>query len=696
MAVEAAAGRGVPPLNHLKDEKSPYLLQHAANPVDWYPWEEEAFEKARREDKPVFLSIGYSTCHWCHVMEEESFEDVAVARLMNEVFVSIKVDREERPDLDDHYMAVSQALTGGGGWPLTIVMTPDGKPFFAATYVPRGNAYGRTGMLELVPRIGELWKSRREDVLSSANSIAAEIVRLADAPAGGGVFDGASLVRAAGAITAGFDAEHGGFGEAPKFPMPTVYPFLLRAWRRSGDAALLGMVEKSLVAMRGGGIYDHLGFGFHRYATDAAWRVPHFEKMLYDQALLALAYTEAWLATGNDFYRRTALEVFVYAMRDLRSPEGAFFAAEDADSEGEEGKFYLWRAREIASVLGAEDAARFMGEYGVSEEGTFDGPGVGTGVEAGGLNILYRKPDDTSAPGAAEEKLRRVREGRVRPFRDDKVLADWNGLMIAALSRAGAAFDEPSLIEAAGGAADFVLGRMRDRRGQLLHRWRDGEAGIPAFADDYAFLALGLLELYAAGFDTRRLEAAIEITDDFVARFWDDAAGGFFQAAADAVDGRALRRKAITDGVMPSANSAGLLVLARLAEITGRQGYRQKAEQLVLRYPRNAPDQALSFGAFFSTLDLVVGPAYEVVVAGDPAAADTKAMLRELRRRYLPHVTVLLRPTDTMDPPITRLAPFTASQTSIGGRATAYVCEAGSCRLPATDIATMLKQLGVR
>ncbi len=572
-----AVGRGGTFLNRLKDEKSPYLLQHAANPVDWYPWGEEAFAKARREDKPVFLSIGYSTCHWCHVMEEESFEDPEVARLMNEVFVSIKVDREERPDLDDHYMAVSQALTGGGGWPLTIVMTPDGKPFFAATYIPRENAYGRTGMLELVPRIGELWKSRREDVLSSADSIAAEIARLAEAPAGGGVFDEASLVRAAGAIAAGFDAEHGGFGEAPKFPMPTVYPFLLRAWRRSGDAALLGMVEKSLAAMRNGGIYDQLGFGFHRYATDAAWLVPHFEKMLYDQALLALAYTEAWQATANDFYRRTALEVFAYAMRDLRSPEGAFFAAEDADSEGEEGKFYLWSAREIGSVLGAEDAERFMQAYGVSERGNFDEPGV----DAAGANILNRKPDDTTAPGAAEEKLRGVREGRVRPFRDDKVLADWNGLMIAALARAGAAFDEPSLTEAALRAADFVLGRMRGRDGRLFHRWRDGEAGIPAFADDHAFLAWGLLELYAAGFDTRHLEAAIGITDDFIARFWDDAAGGFFQAAVDAVDGRALRRKAITDGVMPSANSAGLLVLARLAQITGRQDYRQKAEQLV-------------------------------------------------------------------------------------------------------------------
>ena len=664
--------------------------------MDWFPWGEEAFAKARGEDKPVFLSIGYSTCHWCHVMEKESFEDPEVARLMNEVFVAIKVDREERPDLDDHYMAVSQALTGGGGWPLTIVMTPDGKPFFAATYVPRGNAYGRTGMLDLVPRIGGLWKSRRDEVLSSAKSIAAEIDRLAEAPAGDGAFDEASLVRAAGAIAAGFDAEHGGFGEAPKFPMPTVYPFLLRAWRRSGDAALLGMVEKSLAAMRNGGIYDQLGFGFHRYATDAAWLVPHFEKMLYDQALLALAYTEAWQATANDFYRRTALEVFAYVMRDLRSPEGAFFAAEDADSEGEEGKFYLWSAREIGSVLGAEDAERFMRAYGVSEDGNFGRAGAGVEVGAEGASILNRKPDDVTSPGIAEEKLREIRQRRVRPFRDDKVLADWNGLMIAALARAGAAFDEPSLIDAASKAADFVLGFMRGHEGRLFHRWRDGEAGISAFSDDYAFLAWGLLELYAAGFETRHLEAAIRISDDFIARFWDDAAGGFFLAADDSVDDRTQRRKAITDGVMPSANSVGLLVLARLGQITGRQDYRKKAEQLVRQYPRNAPDMALSLGAFFSTLDLVVGPSYEVVVAGDPAAADTKAMLRELHRRFLPRATVIFRPTDTADPPITRIAPFTAAQAAIGGRATAYVCEAGACRLPTTDIAVMLRQLGAR
>jgi uncharacterized protein YyaL (SSP411 family) len=373
-------------VNHLKGEQSPYLLQHAGNPVDWYPWGEEAFARARREDKPIFLSIGYSTCHWCHVMEKESFEDTEVADLMNAVFVSVKVDREERPDLDEHYMAVSQMLTGGGGWPLTIMMTPDGRPFFAATYIPRESVYGRLGMLELAPRIDEMWKSRRAEVLSSAQSIAAEMGRIADAPAGGGSFDADSLARASDALAGQFDEVNGGFGGVPKFPMATVHPFLLRSWKRSGDAATLARVEKSLAAMRNGGVYDQLGFGFHRYSTDGKWLVPHFEKMLYDQALLALAYTEAWQATGKDFYRRTAREIFTYVLRDMRSPEGAFYSAEDADSEGEEGKFYLWRADEVRKLIGDRGFEAFSRTYEIRE----------------GANILHRLPADTAVPGKEE------------------------------------------------------------------------------------------------------------------------------------------------------------------------------------------------------------------------------------------------------------------------------------------------------
>jgi uncharacterized protein len=673
-------------VNHLAGESSPYLLQHAGNPVDWYPWGEEAFALARREDKPVFLSIGYSTCHWCHVMERESFEDPDVAALMNRAFVSIKVDREERPDLDEHFMAVSQALTNSGGWPLTVVLTPDGKPFFAATYVPRESMYGRMGMLELVPRIGETWKARRAEVLASADSIAAEIGRAAAAPADGGRFDAGSIARAAEALVAQVDGENGGFGSAPKFPMATVYPLLLRAWKRTGSAAALAAVEKGLLAMRNGGVYDQVGFGFHRYSTDARWLVPHFEKMLYDQALLALAYTEAWQATGKDFYRCTAREILAYVLRDLRTPEGAFCSAEDADSEGEEGAFYLWTAEEIRGVLGGGAAEAFCRTYGVAERGNFAG--------ARSANILHRKPDAETATGESESLLLAARGSRVRPFKDDKVLADWNGLAIAALARAGAAFEEPSFTAAAAEAAGFLLSSMDDPEGRLLHRFRAGQAAIPGFADDYAFLCWGLLELYAADFNPRWLDYAIRLADGLLERFWDPDGGGFFQAASDACDSRAARRKSLPDGVLPSANSVGLLVLARLAELTGKSEYRARAEQTAAVFPQQAEEASISFGAFLSGLDVLAGPSFEVVIAGDPSADDTRAMVRELRRRFLPRVTVLLRPAGAAGAAIGRIAPSTAAQVPVGGRATAHVCRSGACGLPTTDIAVMLRQLG--
>jgi hypothetical protein len=673
-------------VNHLASEASPYLLQHAHNPVDWYPWGEEAFARARSEDRPVFLSIGYSTCHWCHVMERESFEDPEVAEHMNGAFVSVKVDREERPDLDDHFMAVSQVLTGGGGWPLTIVLTPAGKPFFAATYIPRESMSGRMGMIDLVPRIVHAWTSRRDEVLSSADSIAAEIARLAASPPGGGSCDGASVGRAAEALAAHADDENGGFGTAPKFPMPTLYPLLLRAWKRTGSAAALAMAEKGLVAMRNGGVYDQVGFGFHRYSTDAEWLVPHFEKMLYDQALLALAYTEAWQATGRDFYRATAREIAACVLRDLRTPDGAFCSAEDADSEGEEGKFYLWTAAEIRACLGTDASAAFIDRYGVKDHGNFPG--------SRGQNILHRQPGDEALPGEAEAALLARRGSRVRPFLDDKVLVDWNGLMIAALAREAAAFGDTELAAAAVRAASFLLARMKDPSGRLLHRLRAGAAAIPAFADDYAFLAWGLLELYGATFDPRWLVEARDLADQLLELFWDPEGGGFFQTAEGEGDARAARRKSQADGVLPSANSVGVLVLARLADITGDSRYRQKAEQAAAAFPREAVRASISFGAFLSAIDVLAGPTFQVVVAGDPAAPDTQAMLRELQQRFLPRVTVLLRPAGDAGAQLSRIAPSTAAQVPLGGRATAYVCRDGACRLPTTDVSAMLAQLG--
>ena len=667
-------------MNHLKGERSPYLLQHAGNPVDWYPWGEEAFDRARHEDRPIFLSIGYSTCHWCHVMERESFEDPDVAELMNDTFVSIKVDREERPDLDDHFMAVSQMLTRSGGWPLTIVMTPEARPFFAATYIPRDSLSGRAGMLDLVPRIAETWKNRRAEVLSSADSIAAEIAQVRCRPgrAAGAVTPPLSLVRPRPSSRTSM--RRTGVSAAPRSSRwrPSTRFSCGRGGER-GDARLLAMVEQSLAAMRNGGVYDQLGFGFHRYSTDPEWLVPHFEKMLYDQALLAIAYTEAWQATGKEFFRQVA------------PGDPRLRAARHALARG---RVSLRRGRRQRGRGGQVLPVARRGDHGHPRSRRLPAFGRTYGIRETGANILHRHPDDTSAPGSAEGLLLAARNSRVRPFRDDKILTDWNGLMIAALARAGSAFGDAELTAAAEQAASFFLDRMRRPDGRLLHRFRDGEAGIPAFSDDYAFLSWGLLELYGATFDPRWLQEAGSLTDALLAHFWDAADGGFFQTADDASDSRAARRKSISDGVLPSANSAALLVLTRLAGMTGKAEYRRKAEQVAALYPGDAEAASISFGAFFSALDLLVGPSFEVVVVGDPAAGDTKSMLRELSRRFLPHATVILRPTTTVDPPITRLAPFTTAQVSLGGRATAYVCEAGSCRLPTTDVGVMLAHLG--
>ena len=641
-------------MNRLGAQKSPYLLQHADNPVDWYPWGEEAFEAARRDDKPVFLSIGYSTCHWCHVMESESFADPGVAALMNESFISIKVDREERPDLDAHFMNVSRVLTGTGGWPLTILLTADGEAFYAATYIPRESAYGRMGMLELVPRIRDLWENSRGEVVRSADAIAAEIGKIDRYAGPGFVVEPGAVLRAARALAGTFDSRHGGFGGAPKFPMPTLFGVLLRSWRRDGDAETREMVERTLAAMRSGGIYDQVGFGFHRYSTDTRWLVPHFEKMLYDQALHCLAYTEAWQATGTEAWKETAKEICEYVLRDLALPEGAFATAEDADSEGVEGRFYVWTEAEVRSLLGSR-ADAFCARYGVS---------------ATGQNILHRAISDRMPAGEAEAVLLGARARRPRPLRDDKILADWNGLMIAALARAGRAFGEPSLVQAAEAAARFITRQMRSADGGLHHRHRDGESAISGFADDYAFLAWGVLELYEATFDHAWLQECVALTEYFLEHFWDRESGGFFSTGGG---GEVTRRKSFTDGVIPSANSVGTLLLLKLNRMTGRLDYEVKAEQLLGLYPESASSDAFSFSFFLAAADFAAGPTFEVVVAGDPAAPDTKEMLHALRRSYLPNAVLVLKPSNA--------------------RATASVCRDFTCSLPTNDIPAVLAEV---
>ena len=702
-AAELAAlpADGGPEYNRLVFEKSPYLLQHAANPVDWYPWGEEAFAAARAADKPIFLSIGYSTCHWCHVMERESFEDEEVAALMNESFVCVKVDREERPDLDHVYMTVTQAMTGSGGWPMTVVLTPEARPFFAGTYFPKESRYGRRGMLDLIPLIADVWKEKRREVLRDAERITQMLVS-ASSGAPGDVPGERVLALAQEQLASRFDPAWGGFGNAPKFPTPHNLTFLLRRSLRTGDARPRDMVTTTLERMRAGGIWDHVGFGFHRYSTDRVWLVPHFEKMLYDQALLALAYTAAWQATGDAALRRTAEEIFTYVLRDMTSPEGGFFSAEDADSEGVEGRFYVWTLDEVRAVLAEEDAALFARVYELRPEGNFHDEASG---EATGANIPHLERDVGAWARALEleepelrarlERCRAAlfaaREERVHPLKDDKILTDWNGLMIAALARAAGAFDEPRYARAAARAADFALVYLTTGEGRLRKRYRQGEAGLPGTLEDHAFLAWGLLELYEADFDPRWLRAAIRITDEMVAHFADPEDGGFFLSADDGEE-LIVRAKDVYDGALPSGNSVAALVLMRLGRITAEERYEKLGEGTLRAFAGAVAQGPAAFTQLLEAVDFLVGPTYEVVVAGDPAAADTRALLAELRGRFVPPKVLLLRPNGD-EPEIARLAPYTAAQEARGGRATVYVCRDFACDAPRTDAAAALAAL---
>jgi len=685
--------------NRLAFEVSPYLLQHAENPVDWWPWGEGAFSRAKREEKPVFLSIGYSTCHWCHVMAAESFEDEEVARLLNSTFVCIKVDREERPDLDAIYMEVSQMITGGGGWPLNVILTPDKKPFFAATYIPKESRGGRIGMLDLIPRIRQLWRNEREGLLNSAEEIAAALKASPGIP--GMKLDESAIKSAYQNLVARFDAANGGFGGAPKFPSPTIFLFLLRHWRRTGEAGGLAMTEITLKAMRRGGIFDQVGYGFHRYSTDAEWHLPHFEKMLYDQAMIALAFLEAHQATGDEKYGRIAYEVFDYVLRDLRSPEGGFYSAENADSEGEEGKFYLWTREEVGSVLDGAEADLVAKLFDVRGEGNYREEATGRLI---GKNVLHLKrplvdgaremeiPEpELKELEAARQKLFSAREGRVRPSKDDKVLADWNGLMVASLARGAQVLDDEELEEAASRAADFVLAKMRDGEGRLLHRYRKGSSGILGNLDDYAFLIWGLIELYEAGFKTKYLRAALDLARDLVSRFEDDEDGGFYFTPVDGED-LILRKKDGHDGALPSGNAVAVLDLLRLSRMTGDSKLQEVASRAFDAFAAQARGVPGAHLHLLSALDFALGPTSEVVVTGRAGSQDTKKMLRALRSKFLPRSVVLLR-SQGWDPEIAGIAEFTEKMAMVDGKATAYVCSGEVCTSPTTDPAEMLLRL---
>ena len=679
--------------NRLARSASPYLRQHAGNPVDWYPWGDEAFARALAEDRPIFLSIGYSTCHWCHVMAHESFEDPIVAALMNDAFVSVKVDREERPDIDQVYMTVCQLLTGTGGWPLTVIMTPDRRPFFAATYLPRAPRYGRPGMLDLVPRVQALWRSDRATLVESAQQIVGQLER-ATARRGGGATPAALADAAVRQLADRFDPSHAGFGDRPKFPSPHNLIFLLQHWRRTGSDGALAMTVSTLRAMRRGGIWDHVGFGFHRYSTDREWLVPHFEKMLYDQALHALACAEAYQATAEVEFAQTAREIVRYVLRDMSAAGGGFHSAEDADSEGEEGRFYLWTEAEIRSLLDERLAEVAIASWGVARDGNFLDEATRRRT---GANILHRRESagETAARlGLDRAELERrlesaraalfaARERRERPLKDDKVLADWNALMAAALARLGRVLGDRQALDAARRTAEHVHG-LRSADGRLLHRGGAGDGAVPGFLDDHAFLTWAWLELYDATLEPEHLARALDLQQATLDRFWDDAGGGFFLTAHGSEE-LLVRPKEAHDGAIPSGNSVAMANLVRLARLTGRADLAERADAVAAAFAGDLAAAPAAHCHMLAALQLAAGPSLEIVIAGDPADAATQRLLEVVRSRYLPHAVLLLVPPGEPGGTVRALAPFTEHHAPIDGRPAASLCRDHACRLPTVD-----------
>lgn len=655
-------------MNRLASEPSPYLLQHGENPVDWYPWGEEAFEAARRQEKPIFLSIGYSTCHWCHVMARESFQDREVAAALNSGFISIKVDREERPDVDAVYMAACMAMTGSGGWPLTVLMTPDQKPFWAGTYLPKGQ------LLALLDRAARLWREDRAGLLAAGDQLTAHLRGLEEN--GPGRPRRELVSRGADLYETLFDAQWGGFGQAPKFPTAHNLVFLLEYSRRTGDRRALEMAEQTLECMYRGGLFDHVGGGFARYSTDRKWLVPHFEKMLYDNALLALAYTEGFQLTGRMLWKEAACRTLDFVLRELTAPEGGFYCGQDADSEGVEGKYYLLTPRELRDLLGREQAERFCRWYGVTESGNFEGKSI--------PNLIGRENIDREPEGMADlrQKVYEYRLNRTRLHRDDKVLTAWNGLMVAALARAGLALDRPDYRTAAERAAGFLEQSLTDKQGRPLARWREGHANHPGKLEDYAFYAWGLLELYAVTFRTRYLARAAGLTGALLDRFFDGEKGGFYPYAADG-EQLITRTKEFYDGAMPSGNSVMGLVLSRLARLTGEERWQTAAERQLACLAGAAEGREPGHGFAMLALLEALWPTGELVCAARAVPEELKNFLREEPR---PELTVLVKTLETAGE-LERLALFTADYPIPEQGVRYYLCQNGACAQPVDRIA---------
>jgi uncharacterized protein YyaL (SSP411 family) len=681
--------------NRLAGESSPYLLQHAHNPVDWYPWGGEALSRSREEDKPILLSIGYSACHWCHVMAHESFEDEEIARLMNEHFVNIKVDREERPDLDQIYMNAVQMMTGHGGWPLTIFLTPDLIPFYGGTYFPPTDRYQIPGFPRVLLGVAQAYRSDPEGVTQTASSVLGELRRMGAARESNDALNTQLLDAAARGIRRTYDPKHGGFGSAPKFPAPMMLELLLRAYHRAGDEELLRMVTHTCRKMAEGGMYDQLGGGFHRYSTDARWLVPHFEKMLYDNAQLSRLYLHVWQLTKDDFFRRVSVETFDYVAREMTDGSGGFYSTQDADSEGVEGKFFVWSREEIARLLGEDDASLFCAYYDVTDEGNFEGANI-LNVPRAAEDVARELSVSAGRLREAAERGRRVlyeaRERRVKPGRDEKMIAAWNGMMIASFAEAAAILEREDFREIAERNAAFTLDRLREGP-RLLHVYKDGRAKHHAFLDDYAHVAEGLLTLYETTGDVRYLRESLALADAMIEEFWDEEDGGFFYAGASG-ERLIVRQKDFFDNATPSGNSVAAELLLRLSVLAEREDYRRKAVT-VFRLVRDASERHPSaFGRLLSALDFHLASPKEIVIVGDANDAATRALAREVWGRYLPNKVVAQ--TAGGEAEGAEIVPLLRERSMIGGRPTAYVCENYACLRPVSDPAELAAQLDAR
>ncbi len=692
--------------NHLLHEKSPYLQQHAYNPVNWYPWGDEALEMAVKMDRPIFLSIGYSTCHWCHVMAHESFEDIEIAKFLNKYFVCIKVDREERPGIDQLYMEATQAMTGGGGWPMSVFLFPDTRPFYAGTYFPPRAAYGRPGFLEILQAVQKEWQTNRQRLTLSADRVTAHLQR--DTSVAGPLIDASWLAKGYAQIEDNYEPKYGGFGDGQKFPRPVVIDFLLRYYTNHGQKEARDMALFTLDQMAAGGMYDHLGGGFHRYSVDARWRIPHFEKMLYDQSQLASVYLSAYQLNGEERYKEIAVEILDYVLRDMQDVDGGFYSAEDADSvnpyspdEHSEGAFYLWTAQEIDTLLSKREAAVFKLRYGVEEKGNaLHDPQQ----EFTGRNILYQEHDLTEVARKEQlseekvllllrtgrEKLLTIRNERTRPHRDDKIITAWNGLMISALAQAAMVLEEDKYLQAADRAADFILRNLVVNT-KLKRRYREGEAKYPAGLDDYSFLIQGLLDLYTASHDVSRLAQALELTEQQITECANPA-GGFFDTP---VSVKLLARlKEAYDGAEPSGNSVAALNFMRLARLTNNKKWADTAEKTIGSFSDTLASYAPAMPLMLSALDIQTAKAKQmIVIAGNKRNDDTRALLKEVHSRYLPNAILMVVDGGANQKFLEKNMPFLQTVKKINGQATAYVCENFTCKMPVNTTADFARLL---